>query len=422
MGWLVVVFFALMIIGVPIAYSMGISGLAYMILQEIPFEIAAQRFFSQTQSFSFLAVPFFILAGNLMVQSGIANKIIKFADVLVRHFWGGLGCVSVITSMIMAGCSGSAVADASSVGSILIPAMNDKGYDKSFSATINATSSIVGIIIPPSSTMIIIAYLTNLSVGKMFAAGVIPGLLIGFSYLVITVVVSKKRNYPREKKATKAEFIAALKDGIWALLLPIFLIGSIVSGIATPTESASLSAVFALLIGLLIYKTLDFKKIRTALIDTVKGTSVIMMIVCCASIFSYVLIRENIPQMISEFILALNVSNFILLFVIVIILLIAGMFMDAIANLFIFIPILFPIINGMGVDPIQFSIVLLLTVAVGQFTPPVGTTLFISCKIGKISIEKTIKDLIPFFIVGVGVILLITYIPVFTLWLPSILF
>lgn len=415
-------FFIMIAVGVPIAFSMGITGITYMLINGITLQMAVQRFFSNTQSFSFLAVPFFILAGNLMVESGIAMKIIRFADVLVRQLPGGLGCVSVVTSMLLAGVSGSSVADAASVGSILIPEMNRKGYDESFSVAINATSSTVGIIIPPSSTMIIIAWITGLSVAKMFMAGAIPGILLGFMYLSITIIISAKRKYPREKRATLKEIGKAFTDTIWALLLPVILLGSIILGIATPTQSASLAAVYALFLGLFVYKTLDFKAIYRSLTETAKGTTSVMMVVCSASIFQWILVRENIPTMISEWLLGMGLSKNMLLLVMVCILFVAGMVMDNVPNLFIFLPIFMPIAISLGVDPIQFSIVTLVSLALGLFTPPIGTTLFISCAISKTKIEDCIWDLAPFFIGGILVVLLITYIPALTLWLPSLFF
>ena len=242
----IISFFALIFLGVPIAFSMGAGSLLYMTSQGLELSVAAQKFFTQTQSFSFLAVPFFILAGTLMVEAGVAKKLIDFASVLVRHLPAGLGCVSVVTSMVLAGISGSSVADASSVGAILIPEMDDRGYDPQFSAAINATSSVVGIIIPPSSTMIVIASITNLSVAALFAAGVIPGIIIGLVYLAITAYTGVVRHYPREKRASRSEIWHATKEAFLALLFPLFMIGSIVTGMATCTESASICAVYTL--------------------------------------------------------------------------------------------------------------------------------------------------------------------------------
>lgn len=423
MIWLIMIgFFLLVAVGLPIAFSMGLSGIMYILFMNIPISVASQRFFSNTQSFAFLAVPFFILAGNIMVQSGIAKRIINFANVLVRHFPGGLACVSVVTSMIMAGVSGSSVADAASVGSILIPEMKRKGYPDSFSAAINATSSVVGIIIPPSSTMIVIAWIANLSVAKMFLAGAIPGIIIGLTFLIQTVIISKKNNYPREKRASFKEIIKAFFESFWAIILPVFLIGAIILGIATPTEVASLSAIYALLVGIFIYRSLDLKKIYQALLDTAKSTTIVMLVVCSASVFTWVLIRENIPTMIAGGLLGLNLPTPLLLFLMVFILFIAGMIMDNVPNLFIFIPIYMPIILELGMDPIHFAIVMLCALALGLFTPPVGTTLFISCNLAQISIESTVKDLMPFFISGMIIVLTILYVEPIVMWLPRLVF
>lgn len=420
-GIMFAVFAVLVVIGVPIAFGMGSASLLFMQLNDIPLAVAAQKFFSNTQSFSFLAVPFFILAGNLMVESGIAKKLINFASVLVRQLPGGLGCVSVVTSMIMAGISGSSVADASSVGAILIPEMTDRGYPKSFSAAINATSSVVGIIIPPSSTMIVISYITGLSVAKMFLAGAIPGILIGLAYLIVTVVMALKNHYPREERAPMKEILAATVDAAWAMLFPIFMLGSIIMGIATPTESASICVVYSLVLGLFVYRSLDMKKIFRALQASAIGTTVVMMVVCTATIMQWILVSNNIPTMIADFLLSLNLPNALLLLVMVLVLFFAGMVMDNVPNLYIFLPIFMPIAIGMGMDPIHMSIVVLCSLAMGLFTPPVGTTLFISCNIAGISIEECVKDLIPYFIVGALVILLVAYCPPLTMYLGNMM-
>lgn len=420
-GIMFAVFAVLVVIGVPIAFGMGSASLFFMQLNDIPLAVAAQKFFSNTQSFSFLAVPFFILAGNLMVESGIAKKLINFASVLVRQLPGGLGCVSVVTSMIMAGISGSSVADASSVGAILIPEMTDRGYPKSFSAAINATSSVVGIIIPPSSTMIVISYITGLSVAKMFLAGAIPGILIGLAYLIVTVAMALKNHYPREERVPMKEILAATVDAAWAMLFPIFMLGSIIMGIATPTESASICVVYSLVLGLFVYRSLDMKKIFRALQASAIGTTVVMMVVCTATIMQWILVSNNIPTMIADFLLSLNLPNALLLLVMVLVLFFAGMVMDNVPNLYIFLPIFMPIAIGMGMDPIHMSIVVLCSLAMGLFTPPVGTTLFISCNIAGISIEECVKDLIPFFIVGALVILLVAYCPPLTMYLGNMM-
>jgi tripartite ATP-independent transporter DctM subunit len=421
MIWIMIAsFFILILLGVPIAFSMGASALMYIIVEGIPLEMVAQRFFSNTQSFAFLAIPFFILAGSLMIHGNIAKRIIGVADSMVRQLPGGLGCVSVVTSMGMAGVSGSSVADAASTGSVLIPEMKRKGYTPAFAAAINASSSVVGIIIPPSSTMIIIAWLANVSVAKMFMAGVIPGILIGLIYLITTVLISIKRGYPSESKPTLKEFLNNIRKASWALLLPILLVGSIVFGVATATEAAAIAVIYAFLIGLFVYRSLNVKNIMISLRETVYGTSVVMVTVCTSMIFTWVLISEGIPKMISKGLLSLGLSDWALMLVLIVIMLVAGMVMELVPNLFLFIPIFFPIAADLGMDPIQFSIVMLVTLALGMFTPPVGATLFISCYLAKVGIEKTIKDILPFFIAGILIVILVTYIPSLTLWLPGL--
>ncbi|MGM8213890.1 TRAP transporter large permease [Virgibacillus sp. W0430] len=421
MIWIMILlFFLLMFFGVPIAFAMGASALMYIMVEGIPLSMVAQQFFSNSQSFAFLAIPFFILTGSLMVHGGIAQRIIKLADTMVRQLPGGLGCVSVVTSMGMAGVSGSSVADAASVGSVLIPEMKRKGYSSSFSAAINASSSVVGIIIPPSSTMIIIAWLANLSVAQMFLAGVIPGILIGVAFLFFTIFISIRRGYPREQRATFSEFVTSFRNAIWALILPIVLIYVIVFGVATATEAAALAAVYAFLVGTVVYRTLNFKKIVASLVDAVYGTAIVMFIVSTSTIFTWVLISESIPKMLGEMLLGLGIADWGLILLLVVIMLLAGMVIELVPNLFIFIPIFFPIAQTLGMDPLHFSIVMLCTLALGLFTPPVGSTLYISIHLAKIDMEDTIKDIMPFFLVGAVVVLLITYIPALTLWVPSI--
>ena len=414
-------FFALICIGVPIAFSMGTASIWYLLTNGTSLSVAAQKFFTQTQSFSFLAVPFFVLAGTLMVEAGIAKKLINFASVLVRHLPAGLGCVSVVTSMILAGISGSSVADASSVGAILIPEMNYRGSPPLFSAAINSTSSVVGIIIPPSSTMIVISAITNLSVAKLFMAGAIPGIIIGLAFLAITAYMGIKNNYPREARASKSEIWAATKDALIAMVFPVFMVGSVVTGIATVTESASICAIYSLFVGIFVYKTLNLKKIYKALADAAIGTTVVMMVVSCASIMQFILISQQVPTKLSNALLGLGLPNWLLLIMMVLLLGVAGMVMDNVPNLYIFLPIYIPIAQSMGMDPIQMAIICLCALALGLFTPPVGTTLFISCNIAKCSIESVVKDLIPFFIAGVLIVVAVAFIPPLTMWIPSLM-
>jgi len=409
-------------LGVPIAFSMGASSLLYILAEHIPLSMVAQRFFSNTQSFAFLAIPYFMLMGSFMVNAGIAQRLIKFADSLVRHFPGGLGCVSVVTNMVMAGVSGSSVADCAAVGSVLIPEMKRNGYDSKFAAALNSCASVVGIIIPPSSTMIIISWLTNLSIAKMFLAGAVPGVLISVSYFLVTIIIAKRRDYPRHPRATLREILSSIKGAFLTLILPIFLVGVIVLGIATVTEAAAVSAVYAFVLGFFVYRSLDFKLAIKSLKEAVVGTTIVMLVVCTSSIFTWVLIREGIPRMIANTLLSLGLPDWGLKLVMVLILFAAGTVMDNVPNLFIFIPIFFPIATQLGFDPIHFSIVILISLALGLFTPPVGTTMFLSCRLADVKIEEVARDLIPYFVAAVIIVILVTFIPSLTLWLPNIIF
>ncbi|HLR71643.1 MAG TPA: TRAP transporter large permease [Pseudogracilibacillus sp.] len=421
MIWVMIIsLFVFMLMGVPIAFAMGASALFYILVEGISLEIVTQRFFTSTQSFAFLAIPFFILMGSIMEHGGVAKRIINLADSLVRSLPGGLASVSVVTNMGMAGVSGSAAADAAAVGGVLMPEMKKKGYPASFSAALNASASVVGVIIPPSSVIIIIAWLSNLSVGEMFLAGAIPGILISLAYLVLTIIISIKRKYPREKRATWKEIGKNFLSASLTLILPIFLVISIALGIATATEAAALAAVYAFVISVFVYRSLNFRQIFRALRDTVYTTTVVMFIVCSSMIFSWVLINEGVPKLISDILLGFGLPNWALLLVIILIITIGGMFMDTVPNLFIFVPILYPITAEMGIDPMHFSIIMLCTLSIGLFTPPVGTSLFVSCRIAKIRMEDTLKDLAPYFLVGTIMVIVIAYIPSLSLWLPSL--
>jgi len=422
MIWVMIASFLLFVaLGVPIAFSIGASSLIYILAEGIPLSMMAQRFFSNTQSFASLAIPYFMLMGSFMVNAGIAQRLIKFADSLVRHFPGGLGCVSVVTNMVMAGVSGSSVADCAAVGSVLVPEMKRNGYDAKFAAALNSCTSVVGIIIPPSSTMIIIAWLTNLSIARMFMAGAIPGILISISYFLVTIFIAKRRGYPQQSRATVKEIWDGIKSASLTLILPIFLVGVIVLGIATVTEAAAASAVYALILGLFVYRSLDFKLITKSLKEAVVGTTTVMLVVCTSSVFTWVLIREGIPVMIANALLSLGLPGWALKVAMILILFAAGTVMDLVPNLFIFIPIFFPIASQLGFDPIHFSIVILISLALGLFTPPVGTTLFLSCQLADVKIEEAAKDLVPYFIAAAVIVFLVTFVPSLALWLPDII-
>lgn len=422
MIWLMVfLFFLLIVLGVPITFAMGISAVSYIVYQQIPLMMVAQRFFSQTQSFPFLAVPFFMLAGSLMVESGIAKKIVDFAFALVGRLPGGLGCVSVLSNMIMGGVSGSSVADCAAIGSVLVPTMNEQGYDRSFTASINATASTMGIIIPPSSTMVVLGWMTNISVGKMFLGGIIPGILIGIGYFIVTVVISLRRNYPRANEFSFRRLWASFKESALALVLPFIIVGFIVFGIATPTEVAAVAVLYALVLGVFVYRTLDLAKIRRALVECATGTVVVMMVVCSASIFTWLLIRERVPDLLAAGLTSISSNPIVIITIMNIVLFIAGMVNDLVANLMLLVPVFMPIAMKIGMDPVHFGVMVVVSLALGLYTPPVGSTLFISCQLGGVEIQDVWRDLVPYFVVGVIVALLVAYVPWTVTYIPNLL-
>lgn len=417
---LVVLFFALMFLGLPIAFALGLSSLTYILIMGYPLEAMVQRMFSMTQSFPLLAIPFFILLGQLVSYGGMAKRILKFSQVLVGHMPGSLGLVSVVASMVFAGMSGSAVADAAGIGSILIPAMKEDGYDDGFNTAINATSSTLGVIIPPSIPMVVLGWVTSVSVGRLFLGGAIPGILIGLSMFAYTIYIAKKRKYPTSSgRPTLREILAVTKESIWGLVVPLLIIYSIVAGVATPTEVAVVAVAYTLLVSIFVYRELTWQGFVQSVRDTAISTVVVMAVVVTSGLFSWLMAYERVPQMLADWILSLTSNPTVVLLIINVMLLVAGCFIDLVPNILLFAPILFPLIQQLGIDPVHFGVVMVVNLALGLYTPPVGTTLFVSCNIAGVSIEKVAKDLIPFFVMGVAIVLLITYVPGIVMWLPN---
>jgi len=415
-------FLLLLLLRVPITFSLAAASIATAIYLNIPLMAIVQQMAQGVKSFSLLAIPFFIIAGEMMGRGGIAEKIINLANVLVGRVRGGLGMVNVVDSMFFGGISGSAVADVASTGTIIIPLMNKKGYDNDFSVAITVTSATQGIIIPPSHNMIIYSVAAGgVSVGRLFLGGYLPGILLGVSLGVIVYIISIKRKYPKERKYTLKEAVKILIDSFWGLLTAIIIMGGVISGIFTATESAAVAAVYAFIITFFVYRRIPLREFKGILYSTLKTLTMVMTLIASASCFSWLMAYLRIPAKATEMLLSITDNKILLLMLINVLLLFLGMIMDMAPLILIVTPILYPVVVGkLGMSPIHFGIMLMINLAIGLCTPPVGSALFVGCAIGKISIEKATKAMVPFYIAMIVVLFLVTYIPQITMFLPNL--
>lgn len=410
--------------GMPIGFSLGVSALCSLASWgSIPLKLMVQRMFTGIDSFPLMAIPFFMLAGELMFSGGMLTRLFKFADALVGHIRGGLGHVNVMASMLFAGITGSALADTAALGSMEIPMMVEGGYDVDYSAAITAASSIVGPIIPPSIPMVIYAVAAgNVSIAALFLAGAIPGILIGVAMMIYNYIVSLKRNYPRrETRITLMEFIRIFRRAILVLMMPIIILGGILSGIFTPTEASAVAVAYAVIVGFFVTHELDFKGLARALLNSGIGSGVVLVVVGMSSIVSWILATQQVPQIAANFFLSLTDNPFIYLLCVNALLLFLGCFMDPTPAIILVTPILTPIAIALGIDPLHFGLVVVINLIVGLITPPVGLCLFIACGIAKISLERISKAVLPFVLVEIAVLFLITYVPSICLFLPKLL-
>ena len=412
-------FLTFLVLGVPVAFVLGLTSLVGLLyLGHIPLLLVPKQMFSGVDSFPLLAVPFFILAGNLMNTGGITKRLIHFCKILLGHVRGGLSLVNVVASMFFGGITGAAVADTSALGTILIPAMVKEKYDRNFSAAVTAASSTVGPIIPPSIPMVILGTVGEVSIGALFLAGVIPGALVGLSLLAVAYVISVRNNYPKEKRASVKEFFYGLKDAVLALLMPAIIMGGILGGIFTPTEAAVVAVFYAFLVSVLIYREIRWKDIPKIFIDSVVTTSIIMLVIANSAILGWILANQKIPQVVAEIFLSISNNKWVILLLINLFLLFLGTFMETTASLIILTPILLPLAVKLGIDPIHFGLVMVLNLVIGLITPPLGVCLFIACSIARITLEDIVKAIAPFLIAAIAVLFIVTYIPELVLWLP----
>jgi len=412
----------LMMLGVPIAASMALTAILSFLALGGPdlLLMVPQRMYSGTTSFTLLAIPFFILAGNLMNTGGITTRLIHFAQCLVGHIRGGLGHVTVVTNMIMAGMSGAAVADAVGTGNILIPSMEKAGYPRVFSAALVGAASTIGPIIPPSIPFVIYGSMTGTSVGRLFLAGFVPGVLMGMLLMITVAIISKRRGYPSERRASLRELLRATVQAAPAWGSPFIIIGGILAGVFTPTEAAAVASVYALAIGMFLYREITLADLPRILWETVRNSVQVMFIISAASVFGWLLIQQQIPTKMVEGLMALTSQRWLVLLIVNVILLILGCFMEGIAIMLLTIPVFVPLVTRVGVDPVHFGVIMALNSMIGLLTPPVGMCLYAVSSISKVAIWPLARELWPYIVALTVCLFLITYIPWLTVWIPNL--
>jgi C4-dicarboxylate transporter DctM subunit len=411
-----------LVLGVPVGISLGLAAAVYLVGADIDLSVVPQFMFAGMDSFVLLCIPGFVLAGNLMNGGGITDQIVRFGNAVVGHVRGGLGLANVLGSMIFAGISGTAVAETASIGSVMIPAMRKSGYDAPFAAAVTAAASTVGPIIPPSVPMIIVGTLTGLSVGKMFLAGAIPGLLLGLGMMVTVYILSRKRGYPKGAWGGIRHVLSTSRGAFWALLMTGVILFGIVGGFFTPTEASIVSALYAFVVGLFIYKGFRLTHLPSILLESAIGSGALILLVGLANVFGWILTSEQIPQMIADAMLSLTTNKYVIILLVNILLLIVGTFMETIAALIILFPPLLAVAVKVGIDPIHFATFAVLNLMIGLTTPPVGVCLFVAAGIAKISLGAISRAIWPFLVCNIIILFAVSYIPAISLWLPSLFY
>lgn len=418
-----VTFFLLIVLGMPIAFAIAVTAVVALskmgggMMQVVP-----MKFYSGIDLFSLMAMPFFILAGDIMNKIRITDKLVAFANVLIGRFRGGIIHVNILTSIFFAGLTGAAVADAAALSKMLIPAMERQGYRRSFAAAVTSASSIIGPIIPPSIIMVIYGSLMDVSIAGLFAGGIIPGILVGLALMSYTAIIAKRRNFPRSKtKVTRAEVGTATKQALLPLTLPLIILGGIVGGVFTPTEAAAIAVIVGLVIGVFVYRNLKLSELPLLLKEMVLVSGNVFIILSAAAILSWVFAIDQVPQAIGRELLGISSNPYIFLFLVNVVLLLIGMFMDMTAVLIILGPILQPIALQLGIDPIHFGIVMVVNLNLALMTPPLGACLFVTSSISRVPLGQLSREIVPFILVEVAVLALVTYVPALSTALPNLL-
>ena len=420
-GIIFLVLIVLMILKVPISFVLAISTLVGVILAPgVPLMVAAQRMFAALDSFMLIAIPLFMLTGKIMAIGGVTKDLINLSNVLVGWMRGGLAYINVVSSMIFAGITGTASSDSASIGGILIPTMIEKGYEKDFTVAVTATSSTIGIMIPPSIPLVLYGISSSTSIGKLFLAGLVPGLIVGLVLIGLSAVIAHKRNYPAEKSVGIKESIKIMIKSIPALMTVVIIIGGITTGFFTPTEAAGIACAYSALLAVFYYKQLRWRDFPKLIYETAITMGIVALMIAAATALGWFFTSQGIPQALAKAMVAMTDNKYIILLLINILLLFVGMWMDLAPAVTLFTPILLPVAKALGIDPIHFGIIMTVNLAIGLFTPPVGVCLFVSCGIANTSIAKVIKAFIPFFIAMIAVLALITLVPAVSMFLPSL--
>lgn len=413
----------LLLTGTPISIALGITVLVFLFtFSTIPIEIISQKLFTGLDNFAVMAVPFFILSGALLTEGGVATRIIRFAIALVGWMRGGLAIAAVLACTFFSAVSGSSPATVVAIGSIMLPALVKHGYTRKFAVGVLATSGSLGILIPPSIVMIIYAVSTNESVGKLFAAGVVPGLLMAGCLMLVTYMVARRKGFPTLPRATGRELWEAFRDSVWGLMLVVIVIGGIYGGLFTPTEAAAVSAVYAFVVAVFIYRDLPFKKIPRALREAANLSAMLLYIITNAILFSYLLTYENIPQLMAQWIIDQGLTPWMFLLFVNVLLFFAGDFMEPTSIILILAPLFLPVALTLGIDPVHLGIIMTINMELGMITPPVGLNLYVASGLAKMGLTDVTKAAAPWALVVTFVLLVVTYIPDISLWLPRIIY
>ncbi len=420
--FLLMALFVLLFIGVPVAVSLGLASVLTMLLfGDQSLLSSSQKFFHTMQVYPLLAVPFFILAGTFLTTGGVAKRMVAFANALVGHYRGGLAMAALLASAFFAAVSGSAPATVVAVGSVMIVGMVASGYTRKFAAGVICNAGTLGILIPPSLVMVVYGAITESSIGRLFIAGILPGIILTVVMMITVAVIARKQNMPRQQRASFKTVVRTFREASWGLMLVVIILGGIYAGIFTPTEAAAVSAIYAFFIAVFVYRDITLHDVPKVLIEASRITVMLMFIIACAFMFAFLLTTEQIPQMASEFIVGLELPVWGFLLVLNVLLLITGNFMEPTSVVLILTPIIFPIAMEMGIDPTHLGVLMIVNMQIGLVTPPVGLNLFVTASVAELSLEDTIKASFPWLLVLLAVLMLITYVPWISLVIPNLL-